>query len=102
LRRFDDLSSALDLGNSVVSGLTAGIFSQDPEELRYFTDNAHAGALYINRPMGATTGAWPGIQSLCGWKASGLTGKGGLGPHYLPQFMREQCVTEIVASSATA
>ena len=48
---------------------------------------AHAG---IKRKTGATTGAWPGIQSFCGWKGSGLTGKGGLGPHYVPQFMREQ------------
>jgi 1-pyrroline-5-carboxylate dehydrogenase len=25
---------------------------------------------------GATTGAWPGAQSFCGWKSSGSTGKG--------------------------
>ena len=29
-------------------------------------------------------------QSFAGWKASGSTGKGGLGPYYVPQFMREQ------------
>jgi acetoin utilization deacetylase AcuC-like enzyme len=45
---------------------------------------------YVNRRAGATTGAWPGTQTFCGWKSSGSTGKGGLGPWYLPQFMREQ------------
>jgi 1-pyrroline-5-carboxylate dehydrogenase len=30
-----------------------------------------------------------GTQSFCGWKSSGSTGKGGLGPYYLAQFMRE-------------
>ena len=42
---------------------------------------------------GATTGAWPGYQTFCGWKGSGLTGKGGLGTHYVQQFMREQSRT---------
>jgi 1-pyrroline-5-carboxylate dehydrogenase len=49
--------------------------------------------LYANRRSGATTGAWPGIQSFCGWKGSGTTGKGGLGPYYVQQFMREQSQT---------
>ena len=58
-----------------------------------FLDRAEAGVLYANRASGATTGAWPGIQSFCGWKGSGVSNKGGLGPHYLPQFMREQSRT---------
>ena len=49
--------------------------------------------VYVNRRAGATTGAWPGTQTFCGWKSSGSTGKGGLGPWYLPQFMREQSRT---------
>jgi 1-pyrroline-5-carboxylate dehydrogenase len=49
--------------------------------------------VYVNRREGATTGAWPGIQTFPGWKSSGMSGKGGLGPHYLPQFMREQSRT---------
>jgi 1-pyrroline-5-carboxylate dehydrogenase len=28
-----------------------------------------------------------------GWKSSGLTGKGGLGPYYVQQFAREQSRT---------
>ena len=30
------------------------------------------------------------------WKASGSTGKGGLGPYYVQQFMREQSQTVVV------
>jgi len=93
LRSFDRLHEALDEGNSVRYGLTAGIYTADPGELDLFLDRAEAGVLYANRASGATTGAWPGIQSFCGWKGSGVSNKGGLGPHYLPQFMREQSRT---------
>jgi 1-pyrroline-5-carboxylate dehydrogenase len=89
----DDLADALDEANAVEYGLTAGIFSESPEEQRIFLDEAQAGVLYVNRRAGATTGAWPGVQSFCGWKQSGASGKGGLGPNYLPQFMREQSHT---------
>ena len=93
LRCFDRLPEALDEGNAVRYGLTAGIYTTDPGELDLFLDRAEAGVLYANRASGATTGAWPGIQSFCGWKGSGVSNKGGLGPHYLPQFMREQSRT---------
>ena len=49
-----------------------------------------AGVTYANRRAGATTGAWPGINSFGGWKASGSTGRGTGGPYYVQQFMREQ------------
>jgi 1-pyrroline-5-carboxylate dehydrogenase len=49
----------------------------------------------VNRRAGATTGAWPGIQSFGGWKGSGSSGKSGLGPYYVQQFMREQSQTVI-------
>lgn len=91
--RFSDLDAAIDDGNRVAYGLTAGIYTRDEEELERFLDTAEAGVLYANRPSGATTGAWPGIQSFCGWKGSGVSGKGGLGPYYLAQFMREQSRT---------
>jgi len=93
LRSFDTLPRALDEGNAVRYGLTAGVYTSDPGELALFLDRAEAGVLYANRASGATTGAWPGVQSFCGWKGSGVTNKGGLGPHYLPQFMREQSRT---------
>jgi 1-pyrroline-5-carboxylate dehydrogenase len=91
--RAEDMGSAIAEANAVDYGLTAGIFSEDETEVEQFLDGIEAGALYVNRRAGATTGAWPGAQSLCGWKASGLTGKGALGPYYLPQFMREQSRT---------
>ncbi len=88
-----DLDAALAEANDTDYGLTAGIFSEDREEVERFLDEAQAGVLYVNRRAGATTGAWPRAQSFCGWKSSGTTGKGGLGPYYLPQFMREQSRT---------
>jgi 1-pyrroline-5-carboxylate dehydrogenase len=93
VHRFDHLEAALAEGNAVTYGLTAGIYAWDQAELDLFLDRAEAGVLYANRASGATTGAWPGIQSFCGWKGSGASGKGGLGPHYLTQFMREQSRT---------
>jgi 1-pyrroline-5-carboxylate dehydrogenase len=90
---YTDLGDAIADGNDVVYGLTAGCYATDPAELAMFLDRAEAGVLYANRASGATTGAWPGVQSFCGWKGSGVTSKGGLGPYYLPQFMREQSRT---------
>jgi 1-pyrroline-5-carboxylate dehydrogenase len=97
VQRFTGLDDAIADGNRVAYGLTAGIYTRDPAELDEFLENAEAGVLYANRPSGATTGAWPGIQSFCGWKGSGVSGKGGLGPHYLPQFLREQSRTILTA-----
>jgi 1-pyrroline-5-carboxylate dehydrogenase len=89
----DSFEEGLAEANAVDYGLTAGIFSQNPAEQAAFLYGAEAGVLFVNRRAGATTGAWPGIQAFCGWKQSGVSGKGGLGPHYLPQFMREQSRT---------
>ena len=91
--RVPDFGAALAEANAVPYGLTAGVFSRDEDELDRFLDEIEAGVVYVNRRAGATTGAWPGIQSFCGWKASGLTGKGGLGPYYVQQFAREQSRT---------
>lgn len=95
VQRFTRLGDALGDGNAVNYGLTAGIYTGDERELARFLDEAQAGVLYANRASGATTGAWPGIQTFCGWKGSGTTAKGGLGPYYLPQFMREQSRTVV-------
>ena len=51
------------------------------------------GVTYINRPQGATTGAWPGYQPFGGWKASGSTGKSIGSYWYLPLYLREQSQT---------
>ena len=84
------LDEAIDLANGTEYGLTAGIFSGDEREIAHFFERIQAGVTYANRRAGATTGAWPGINSFGGWKASGSTGRGTGGPYYVQQFMREQ------------
>ena len=91
----DSLDQALHEANDTPYGLTAGIFSRDDAEVRQFLDTIQAGVVYVNRRAGATTGAWPGIQSFGGWKGSGSSGKSGLGPYYVQQFLREQSQTVI-------
>lgn len=93
--RVEDLDAALAEANATEYGLTAGIFSADRREIDRFLDEIEAGVVYVNRRAGSTTGAWPGAQSFCGWKSSGSTGKGGMGPYYLQQFMREQSHTVV-------
>jgi 1-pyrroline-5-carboxylate dehydrogenase len=91
-----DLDQAIEETNRVDYGLTAGIFSGDQSEITRFFEEVEAGVCYANKRSGATTGAWPGAQPFCGWKGSGSTGKGGCGPYYVAQFMREQSRTIIV------
>ncbi len=87
------LDEAITLSNAVGYGLTAGLFTGIDEEQREFFDRIEAGVTYCNRRGGATTGAWPGVQSFGGWKGSGSSGKNALGPYYVSQFMREQSRT---------
>lgn len=89
------LDEAIDHANRTHYGLTAGIFSEDEKEIEEFFEGIQAGVVYANRRAGATTGAWPGQNSFGGWKASGSTGKGTGGPHYLQQFFREQSRTRV-------
>jgi 1-pyrroline-5-carboxylate dehydrogenase len=91
----DSLEQAIEEANRAEYGLTAGLFSGDPAEVETFFDEIEAGVTYVNKRSGATTGAWPGAQPFCGWKGSGSTGKGGCGPYYVMQFMREQSRTVI-------
>ena len=91
--RVGSFEEALAEANAIDYGLTAGVFSGEQAELDRFLDEIEAGVVYVNRRAGATTGAWPGFQTFCGWKSSGSTGKGGLGPYYVAQFMREQSRT---------
>jgi 1-pyrroline-5-carboxylate dehydrogenase len=91
----ESFDEALAEANKVEYGLTAGIFTGKPAEIDRFFDEIEAGVCYANKRTGATTGAWPGAQPFCGWKGSGSTGKGGCGPYYVAQFMREQSRTVI-------
>jgi 1-pyrroline-5-carboxylate dehydrogenase len=91
----DSLDEAIALANESPFGLTAGVYSKDPGEVEQFLDRIEAGAVYVNRRAGATTGAWPGVQPFGGWKASGSTGKAGLSMYYPAQFLREQSHTVV-------
>ncbi len=92
--RVKDVREGVALANESSLGLTAGCYGDD-EEVRYFLDNIEAGVLYVNRPQGATTGAWPGYQAFGGWKGSGSTGKAIGSAYYLPLYLREQSQTVV-------
>lgn len=91
----DHLDEALRRANDVPFGLTAGIYTEDQDEVQRFFDEIEAGVVYANRESGATTGAWPGYQPFGGWKGSSTTGRGSGGAHYLQQYMREQSQTVV-------
>jgi 1-pyrroline-5-carboxylate dehydrogenase len=92
---FQDFGDALAAANDVEFGLTAGLYSEDPQEIAQFLDGIEAGVVYVNRHTSATTGAWPGYQPFGGWKASSNTNKGAGGPYYLQQYLREQSQTVV-------
>ena len=90
---YEDREQAMAKANDLDLGLTAGLYSEDQEEMEWFIDQIQAGVLYINREAGATTGAWPGYQSFGGWKGSTGTNKAAGSFYYLQQYMREQSRT---------
>jgi acyl-CoA reductase-like NAD-dependent aldehyde dehydrogenase len=94
VNRVKDLDEALRHANDTTLGLTAGVYGNEAE-VATFLDRIEAGVTYVNRPQGATTGAWPGYQSFGGWKGSGSTGKAIGSLYYLPQYMREQSQTVV-------
>jgi 1-pyrroline-5-carboxylate dehydrogenase len=92
--RVKDVQEGVLLANASSLGLTAGCYGGE-EDVRYFLDNIEAGVTYVNRPQGATTGAWPGYQPFGGWKGSGSTGKAIGSFYYLPLYLREQSQTVV-------
>lgn len=93
VERFENLDEAITLANKSEYGLTAGIFSQNSDEIDKFFDKIESGVTYANRAASATTGAMVQAQPFVGWKYSGISGKGTGGTYYLTQFMREQTQT---------
>jgi 1-pyrroline-5-carboxylate dehydrogenase len=91
----DSLAEGLERSNDTEFGLTAGLFATDEDEIERWFQGIQAGVTYVNREAGATTGAWPDIQSFGGWKGSGTSGTGGGGPWYLRQYLREQSRTQV-------
>jgi RHH-type proline utilization regulon transcriptional repressor/proline dehydrogenase/delta 1-pyrroline-5-carboxylate dehydrogenase len=75
------LDEAIDLVNDVDYGLTSGLHSLDPAELRTWLDRVQAGNLYVNRGI---TGAIVRRQPFGGWKRSAVgPGTKAGGPNYL-------------------
>jgi RHH-type proline utilization regulon transcriptional repressor/proline dehydrogenase/delta 1-pyrroline-5-carboxylate dehydrogenase len=74
------LDEAIDIVNEVDYGLTSGIHSLDPAEVRTWLDRVQAGNLYVNRGI---TGAIVRRQPFGGWKRSGAgPGSKAGGPNY--------------------
>ena len=94
IAKFDSMDNAMQMANDVDYGLTAGFYGTE-DEAAWFFDHIQAGVSYVNRPQGATTGAWPGFQPFGGWKGSGSSGKNSGGLYYLPLYMHEQIHTLI-------
>ena len=90
IAEIQSFEQGIELANGSEYGLCAGVYTKNRKELGSFFDQIQAGVTYANRRAGATTGAWPGVNSFGGWKGSGSSGKSGLGPYYVQQFMREQ------------
>ncbi|MCC9192257.1 proline dehydrogenase family protein [Arthrobacter sp. zg-Y916] len=79
--RASTLEEAVKLQSQVEYGLTAGLHSLDPEEIRFWTGKVQAGNLYVNRGI---TGAIVRRQPFGGWKKSSVgAGTKAGGPNYL-------------------
>ena len=90
LSTYKTFDGAMKKANETEYGLTAGLYSKKRSEIKKFFNGILAGVTYVNREIGATTGAMVGLHSFVGWKNSGLTGKGTGSRFYLEQFMHEQ------------
>ncbi|GAA2615502.1 bifunctional proline dehydrogenase/L-glutamate gamma-semialdehyde dehydrogenase [Paractinoplanes durhamensis] len=95
----DTLDEAIDLVNEVDYGLTSGIHSLDPDEVRTWLDRIEAGNLYVNRGI---TGAIVRRQPFGGWKRSAVgPGTKAGGPNYLVGLTDWQPSTAVSAGKVT-
>ncbi|WP_029144833.1 proline dehydrogenase family protein [Microbacterium luticocti] len=75
------LAEAIEIQNGVAYGLTAGLYTQNPDDLAVWLDRVEAGNLYVNRGI---TGAIVQRQPFGGWKRSSVgAGTKAGGPNYL-------------------
>ncbi len=75
------LTEAVAMQNAVAYGLTAGLYTQSPDDLAQWLDEVQAGNLYVNRGI---TGAIVQRQPFGGWKRSSVgAGTKAGGPNYL-------------------
>ncbi len=98
--RAGSFEEALAWQNAAPYGLTAGLWSLDPNEQARWAEAVQAGNLYINR---VTTGAVVGRQPFGGWKRSSLgpTAKAG-GPNYLIGLRRWRDAAPVTVDDAVA
>ncbi|WP_458042672.1 MULTISPECIES: proline dehydrogenase family protein [Bacteria] len=81
IMRAGSLERAIELQNAVDYGLTAGLYTQDPNDLERWLESVEAGNLYVNRGI---TGAIVRRQPFGGWKRSSVgAGTKAGGPNYL-------------------
>ena len=92
---FKSLDEAIVMANDTDYGLTAGLYSSNKKEIKEFSSRVQAGVVYVNRAIGATTGAIVGVHAFGGWKNSSLTDKGTGSKYYLQEFMREQSLSVV-------
>ena len=84
LMRAETLTDAIAIQNSSAYGLTGGIHTLDPAEIRQWTGAVEVGNAYINRP---TTGAIVLRQPFGGWKQSSVgPGTKAGGPNYVTRL----------------
>jgi RHH-type proline utilization regulon transcriptional repressor/proline dehydrogenase/delta 1-pyrroline-5-carboxylate dehydrogenase len=82
---YDTLEEAIKIQNDTDFGLTGGIHSLDPVELKFWKSRVEVGNAYLNRSI---TGAIVQRQAFGGWKGSSLgPGAKAGGPNYLSQFV---------------
>src|SRR5690606_36626147 len=75
------LDQAIEMQNAVEYGLTAGLHTQNPDDLARWLNRVQAGNLYVNRGI---TGAVVQRQPFGGWKRSSVgPGTKAGGPNYL-------------------
>ena len=77
----NSLAQAIEMQNAVAYGLTAGLHTQNPDDLATWLASVQAGNLYVNRGI---TGAIVQRQPFGGWKRSSVgAGTKAGGPNYL-------------------
>jgi RHH-type proline utilization regulon transcriptional repressor/proline dehydrogenase/delta 1-pyrroline-5-carboxylate dehydrogenase len=86
----NDFEEAIDIANDSEYGLTGGVYSRSPRNLRLAEQKFTVGNLYLNRRI---TRAQVNRQPFGGFRLSGTGLKAG-GPDYLLQFLQARTITE--------
>ena len=87
----------MDEANAVEYGLTAGIFSEDPPRARPSSSGSRPACSTSTAAREPRPAPGRGSRRSAAGRRAASSGKGGLGPHYLTQFMREQSRTVMVS-----